>query len=258
MELPECELVIEIQRDEQFITGPSFSGGHTRKLDGSCVVGKMNSSVANPYDPDPAAVFACAHSLWEACRKEATQNGTVDLSADYNGWDQLMREVMRIGTLFETWSCENIDFDNLDEVWPYHLGDNFGDACLSVVFVSHLARFDRLDCLRVALRLKLPLLVRIGLPVPVDLKAKNPTGGSVFAGFRIQTVRSLLDGSGVVPFTIADEPFDEEFGPPYFGFYGVDEDGLVEHIADRNTIEDAVRLAKNLVPGIDFPDLPSV
>ena len=56
-----------------------------------------NSEVA----ADPAAVFACANSLWEECRKAALQDETLDLSSAYSGWDQLMREVMRIGDLFE-------------------------------------------------------------------------------------------------------------------------------------------------------------
>jgi len=207
-------------------------------------------------EPDPAAVFACAHSLWEACRNEASQNPAVDLSADYSGWDQLMREVMRIGVMFETWASENVLFDEFDEVWPYFMGDNFGKACFSVVSASHLDQFKERDCLRVALHLKLPLRLGNSLPIPIDLKADNPLGGSTFVAFRIQTVRSSLDGEDIVPFTHGDDPFDEVFSLPYFGIYGVNTDGLVEHICDRRTYGEALKLIRNLVPPVNFPDEP--
>jgi len=72
--------------------------------------------------------------------------------------------------------------------------------------------------------------------------------------FRIQTVRNSTEDGDPTPYSFADDPFDESFGKPYFGLYGVLEDGTLEHIADRRTYSEALSLAKKLVPGIDFPD----
>lgn len=60
---------------------------------------------------DPAPVFACALSLREACLKSAEANSQLNLSDCYNGMDEFMREMMRIGNLFEAWACEHVAFD---------------------------------------------------------------------------------------------------------------------------------------------------
>ena len=78
--------------------------------------------------------------------------------------------------------------------------------------------------------------------------------GSEFRSFRIQTVRDNLEEDECCPFTIDDEPFDPEFGAPYFALYGVLKDEFLEHIADRKTYSAALHLAKQLAPGIAFPD----
>jgi hypothetical protein len=117
---------------------------------------------SNP-ERDPAGVFACANSLWRACHKAAIDNPGLDLSEVYNGYDQLMREVMRIGELFEDWACENVCFDRFAEVWPYLLELRFGDTCVSLFGVDGLANFCERDCLVVARALGLPL----------DLKAES-------------------------------------------------------------------------------------
>jgi hypothetical protein len=128
---------------------------------------------------DPAAVFACANSLWDECRKAAFKDESLDLSSAYCGWDQLMREVMRIGELFEAWAIEFVDFEASGEVWPYLLGKRFGSACLGVLVPTELAAFNEQDCLRVALRLKVPLSSGAKLPVPVDLTAQNPARSGI-------------------------------------------------------------------------------
>src|SRR4051794_15373678 len=92
--------------------------------------------------PDPAAVFATAFSLWEACYKAATDNPNLNLSDAYNGYDELMREVMRIGDLFESWACDNVDFEAFAEVWPYMLGDRFGKTCLGLIPPTNLSGFN--------------------------------------------------------------------------------------------------------------------
>ena len=209
-------------------------------------------------DQDPAAVFACAFSLWEECRKHAVNDRSLDLSAAYSGWDQLMREVMRIGHKFEQWAGEHVKFNDLGEVWPYLLGDRFGSACLRVMSATELASFDERECLQVALQLRLPLEPGENLRVPIDVAASNPVNGAGFKAFRIQTVRPSKKEGCVIPFTLHDDPFDEEYGPPFFGVYGITTDDELEHIADRDSYFTAVELAVKLAPGIHFPQNPVI
>jgi hypothetical protein len=205
---------------------------------------------------DPAAVFACAHSLWKEINKSAREKPRVNLSECYNGLDQFMREVMRAATLFESWCCEHIDFDQTEDVWPYFLEDHFGKTYLLDHGCADLVHFDHEDCLRTAMRLRLPIIPDGKLPVPIDIRAPHLVEGSEFRELRIQTVRNLLTEDAIEPYTFEADPFDENFGEPYFGFYGVDEEGLVEHIADRRTLEEALLLAKNLVAGVTFRNVP--
>lgn len=206
--------------------------------------------------PDPAAVFASALSLWQACQKQA--NGQkLNLSECYNGMDEFMREVMRVGNQFESWACSHIDFDELNDVWSYLLQDKFGDACLDLILPSAVAQFDETDCLSVALHLRLPVMLDDRLPIPVDLAAPNPIAGTGFLEFRIQTVRNSLDHGDVVPFVADDDPLDEQFGERYFVLYGVGKDGKLEHIADRTTYGEVLNLAQKLAPGVAFPNSPT-
>lgn len=197
---------------------------------------------------DPAAVFACANSLWEECREAARKDESLDLSSAYHGWDQLMREVMRIGGQFESWACEHVDFEATGEVWPYLLGGRFGHACLEVLDSTQLADFDEEDCLRVAIWLDLPIRSSSKLPVPVDLVAANPVQGG-FEAYRIQTVRTSTSEDFIAPFTKSDDPYDPDFSPPYFGVYGLS-DGELEHIADRETLVEAISLVKKFAPEV--------
>lgn len=206
--------------------------------------------------PDPAAIFATALSLWQACQKRAGEE-KLNLSECFNGMDEFMRKLMRVADQFESWACLHINFNELNDVWPYLLEDRFGEACLAVLSPDALARFDDSDCLRVAMGLRLPIILDDKLPIPIDVTAINPASGSPFREFRIQTVRDSIEDGDTNPYSVNDEPFDEEFGRPYFGLYGVGEDGKLEHIADRKTYSEAVRLAEKLAPGVAFPSAPS-
>ncbi|HUG13340.1 MAG TPA: hypothetical protein VMM36_20155 [Opitutaceae bacterium] len=104
---------------------------------------------------DPAAIFAIATSLWDECHNYAAADSSINLSDAHSGMDGLMREVMRIAMLFESWACENVDFNQLTEVWPYLLEDRFGTECLSILLPEHLRDFNKHDCRRVAARLRL-------------------------------------------------------------------------------------------------------
>jgi hypothetical protein len=212
-----------------------------------------NKTESANFLPDSAAVFASALSLWQVCQKLAASDAKLNLSGSYNGLDQFMRELMRIANQFEIWACMHVDFNETNDVWPYFLEDKFGEACMADLSPDSLAQFEDSDCLRVAIRLHLPINPNGGLPVPIDLRSPNPISASAFCEFRIQTMRDLIDGGAAVAFTHEDDPFDDEFGEPYFGLYGVGKDGLVEHIADRKKYSEAVFLAEKLAPGVVFP-----
>jgi hypothetical protein len=203
---------------------------------------------------DPAAVFACALSLHTACMERANSDPGLNLSEAYQGMDSFMRELMRVGEMFETWACRHVAFENLTNVWPYLLEERFGDACLETMDADSLGSFDSDDCLRVAFKLRLPMWVDGSLPLPVCVEAPNPLSGAEFQHVRIQTVRQELDEEGgMAPFTEDDDPFDENYGAPVFGIYGV-KDALLEHITDRNTYQESRSLLVDLLPGFDFPE----
>ncbi|HEY8991523.1 MAG TPA: hypothetical protein VIM46_06075 [Luteolibacter sp.] len=112
----------------------------------------------NSHDfSDPAAAFAAASSLRAACDAAASADPSLNLSEANHGYDQFMREVMRIGTLFEAWACKHVVFEALGECWPYFLEDRFGTACLAVRSPESMNRFDEADCLHVAMELRLPV-----------------------------------------------------------------------------------------------------
>ena len=167
-----------------------------------------------------------------------------------------MRVVMSIGTRLEAWACAHLAFSELVDVWPYLLDDKFGDACLRVLPPCSLEDFDDDDCLRVALLLRLHVKLCDDLPVPIDLTAANSVDGSPFTSFRIQTVRDRVKGDKRVAFTPDDDPFDEDFGTPYFVLHGIGRDKGQEHVADRRTYAEIAGLAQCLSPGAAFPEYP--
>lgn len=205
--------------------------------------------------PDPAAVFACAKSLHDACLERADAEPEMDLSAAYQGMDVFMRKVMRVGEEFEKWACRHVAFEELDDVWPYLLDERFGAVCLEMMDADSLAGFDADDCLRIAFKLRLPMWVDGSLPLPFCVEAPNPLTGAKFHRLRIQTMRHERDEDGqTAPFTEEDDPFDENYGAPFFRISGVKEDGMLEPIADRETYQAARGLLADLLPGIGFPE----
>ncbi|MBI1826411.1 MAG: hypothetical protein HY287_14290 [Planctomycetes bacterium] len=229
--------------------------------------------------PDPAAVFGAAISLWNTCRRYDRRSPVsihcahldrrpsggnqrrpdgVNLSETYNGMDEFMRVVMKVANLFEDWACKHIEFDETEEVWPYLLEDKFGEACLAVMRIEMLDHFDEEACLAAAIQLRLPIKLSKGLHVQVDVKVTNPVSGSAFREFRIQTVRVTSDLESVEPYVVGDYPYDDNYGEPYFGIFGVDNTGLLEHITDRGTYGDAVALVQKLAPNACIPTFPNV
>jgi hypothetical protein len=206
--------------------------------------------------PDPAAIFAAAISLWRECHDRCRPEEKQNLSEIFNGTDEFMRVVMDISTRFEDWACRHVDFDELTARWPYILEDRFGNLCVSLIGAPNLIQFDERSCLRIALRLGVPLKSVEELPVPVDASAINPVPNSPFRAFRIQTVRQVTGTNSNEPFTADDDPFDERFEPPEFALYGIDVDGLLEHIADRPSFADALDLVGKIAPGVRFTVKP--
>ncbi len=206
---------------------------------------------------DPAAILGAAISLKAACESEARER-YLNLSVCYNGGDEFMRQVMRVATLFEQWCCEHVDFDQCSEVWPYLLEDKFGDSMLVVCGTEGLASFDEAACLRVAIEMRLPVKVLSCLHVPVNLTASNPQTGSPFQCYQIRSVRLHHEDGSVEQYTRGDDPEDENFGEVFFGLYGLEEDGVAEHIADRGSYAALLMLARKLAPGILFPEAPTL
>jgi len=207
---------------------------------------------------DPAAVFACAVSLRDACEQAAKLNN-LNLSEVFQGMDQFYREAMRIAALFEEWACEHVVFEEMCDVWPYLLEDKFGVACLQSMSVEDLRGFDADDCLAVAMQLLLPLKYKDAQPrLPLDVLALNPVPASLYTHWRIQTIRCLSGDDSFEPMTYGDDPLDPEYEPPMIALYGVNAEGLVEHVKDFSSYADALALVRKIAPGIDFPDEPVV
>jgi hypothetical protein len=215
-------------------------------------------SAPSTSDLDPAAIFAGALSLWNACWQAVDHEPELNLSQAYHGGDEFMRQLMRVASLFESWCVDRIDFECLDDVWPYLLEDRLGDACLEVMGPECFASFDETDCLRVALHLRLPVKVVEGLAVPVNLTEENTNPASSFRHLQIRTMRLFEPGGDIQQYGIGDDPEDSDYGPIIYGLYGLEEDGIAEHIADRDTYADARELALKLAPGVAFPELPTL
>ena len=112
----------------------------------------------NPsFDPDPAAEFGAAMSLFDAAERAADENRN-DLSGSYQGGDEFMRQCMRVGREFEAWACAHVNFDELWDVWPYDLRDRFGAAAIKVAGSEcHLNRLGADHWPLIAAELKFPL-----------------------------------------------------------------------------------------------------
>jgi hypothetical protein len=120
----------------------------------------MMKTTTTTEQPDSAAIFGAALSLWEAGLKRED-----DISDTFQVASNFMALVHDIATEFETWACAHVAFDELDEIWPYLLQSKFGDACVAVLApdgasLMFLYRYTRTPnwCALVASMLALPLL----------------------------------------------------------------------------------------------------
>jgi hypothetical protein len=85
---------------------------------------------------DDAAIYAIAASLiekWEAL--------DLNLSEIHQGYDQAMRDAMRVGREFEAWACQHVDFERIEECYVYALHERFGGVA------AELGAEEFSDCL---------------------------------------------------------------------------------------------------------------
>ena len=119
------------EHKSRYLSGQSLTESFKRSR--AEYAGNLDSLIAStapgkaPSTADPAAIMAIACSLNEAggaLNKAEETNG--DVGEAYGGFDEYMRECMRLATEFETWCCEHGDFDNYESMWVYEL-DDFAD-----------------------------------------------------------------------------------------------------------------------------------
>ena len=204
---------------------------------------------------DPAAIFAASKSLWETCHEAASSSET-NLSELFNGVDELMRECLRIATTFEEWACSHVCFEEITEVWPYFLEEQFGSVCLEHIPLEHLASFRRDDSFSVSLKLKIPLLHTKVMVLPLNIEVQNPNLDSEFKAIKIQTVHRLIESNSIEPFTKSKINELEHSNNPFYAIYGRDSKNLLIHISDQLCYENAHKLCQKLFPGINFPKTP--
>lgn len=82
------------------------------------------------HQADPAAEFGAAKSLYCHILAQVTYAEQIIQELECNEF--IMRGAMLVGRAFEAWACRHVDFDELDDVWPYILEDRFGVAFYEV------------------------------------------------------------------------------------------------------------------------------
>ena len=107
--------------------------------------------------PDLAAILGAACSLKVVWIEDAGLETRLRLTEVLPGVDSVMEEILRIAIRFETWSCRNVDFEELNEVWPYYLEAEFGRACSEALDLQRLPAFGDPECAAIARVLGLPL-----------------------------------------------------------------------------------------------------
>jgi hypothetical protein len=107
--------------------------------------------------PDPAAILGAACSLKRVWIDDVDLETRLQLAQRLPGVDSVMREILQIATRFEVWACRNVDFEEWDEVWPYFLEAEFGEACVKALDLERLPIFGDVECAAIAKVLRLPL-----------------------------------------------------------------------------------------------------
>ena len=81
------------------------------------------------HSPDPAGEFAAALSLYSYI---LASHSVEEITDNHEGQENVMRSVMTLAQAFESWACRHVDFDRIEDRWPYVLEDRFGEAVFRV------------------------------------------------------------------------------------------------------------------------------
>jgi len=130
----------------------------------------MNEQLTSEIACDPAAIYCMTRSLMDQLQINRSESESI--SGHYEGWDNAIRECVRVSTMFERWCCQHIDFDEFNGVWPYEMEDKFGEAVFEHQESKfQLESFSEHDCGYVASIL--------GLKLGADINSRTPAN-SIF------------------------------------------------------------------------------
>ncbi|MDZ4744186.1 MAG: hypothetical protein SGI98_12320 [Verrucomicrobiota bacterium] len=114
--------------------------------------------ISEPANPDPAAIFGAAISLWIQANQMEDTDENFCISDIFSGRDGFMWVIMNVTKRFEEWSCNYINFEMIDEPWPYILEEQFGPSCANCISFSLLGKIDNNDFMKIALDMNIPLI----------------------------------------------------------------------------------------------------
>ncbi len=93
------------------------------------------------HRPDPAGEFAAAKSLYAHI---LASHSVEEITDNHESQENVMRSVMTLAQAFEAWACRYVDFDRMQDRWPYLLEDRFGEAVFQVWDGSGIDLLDSL------------------------------------------------------------------------------------------------------------------
>lgn len=122
------------------------------------------NDISKPSNPDEAAIFAAAISLWIQANKMENMDKTFCISEIFSGRVNFMSIIMDVARRFEKWSCEHINFETNDETWPYILEESFGSTCAKCIDFTLLEEININDFFKIALLMNMPLIRPLAHP----------------------------------------------------------------------------------------------
>lgn len=99
---------------------------------------------------DLAAILCAAMSLRQSL-EDYLDDG---ISDEFEGADNGYRYCMERAIQFERWACDNIEFAEMEDVWPYWLEEHFGPLFVRYAWNTDL---DAIDWREFATRARLPV-----------------------------------------------------------------------------------------------------
>jgi hypothetical protein len=154
--------------------------------------------------PDAAAEFAIAKGLYDYFANKQSY----DISEIYNGADEFMRRCAHLGRLFEAWSCDHVDFNAMQDVWPYYLEDHVGPAVESMFWEQNCeipVRWGEDELLSLATKLRLPVRIQNTPNCSMNVEwAAAPAQQGRYQRYQVRTVRHSEDGWAMEHYTVED------------------------------------------------------